>query len=396
MSKRSLSAVGFALFLGLVHSAPAADVRGVTKDKIVTGGWVAMSGPLAYPGLSMSNGYKAYFDYINDQGGIYGRKVEYIAYNDDFSPPKSVAAARKLVEKDQVFLFGQPMGTPTTLAALPVAKEFNVPIMNPGSGSPTLLKDNRLVFFCHINFFDQMNGMVDYLVKEKKLKKIAMFGAKGEIGEITRAGATARLKKYGLDLIAYDDASPDDIDVTAQFNKCRSAGAEAVIITATPKPASLMLQEMKKQNWNPVKFLYGPLTDQVPKMAKEAAVGVLVYHWLATVDSTLPGVVEFRKIMAKYAPKVEINEYTLDGFVGAKVTAEIFKRAGKDLTPDKFIAAAETLKDFDTGTGIKITLTPNDHSGSKYGAISLVKGPADPEWKSVKFDSITGWHAAAD
>lgn len=396
MSKRNLWVAACALLLGLATAALGADVRGVTKDKIITGGWVAMSGPLAYPGLSMSNGYKAYFDYINDQGGINGRKVDYIAYNDDFSPPKAVAAARKLVEKDDVFLFGQPMGTPTTLAALPVAKEFNVPIMNPGSGSTTLLKDNRLVFFCHINFFDQMNGMVDFLVKEKKVKKIAMFGAKGEIGEITRAGATARLKKYGLELVAYDDASPDDIDVSAQFNKCRSAGAEAVIITATPKPASLMLQEMKKQNWNPVKFLYGPLTDQVPKMAREAGVGTYVYHWLATVDSNLPGVVEFRKIMAKYAPKVEINEYALDGYVGAKVTAEILRRAGRDLTPEKFIATAETLRDFDTGTGIKITFTPNDHSGSKYGAISVVKGPADPDWKTVKFDSIMGWHAVTD
>jgi ABC-type branched-subunit amino acid transport system substrate-binding protein len=388
--------VGCTLLTSVAHFAVAAEVRGVTKDKIITGAWVAMSGPLAYPGLSMSNGYKAYFDYINDQGGVNGRKLEYIAYNDDFSPPKSVAAARKLVEKDQVFLFGQPMGTPTTLAALAAAKEFNVPIMNPGSGSPTLLKDNRLVFLCHINFFDQMNGMVDYLVQEKKVKKIAMFGAKGEIGEITRAGATARLKKYGLELVAYDDASPDDIDVTAQFNKCRSAGADAIIITATPKPASLMLQEMKKQNWNPVKFLYGPLTDQVPKMAKEAAVGSYVYHWLATVDSNLPGVVEFRKVMAKYAPKVETNEYTLDGYVGAKVTVEILKRAGKDLTPEKFITAAETLKDFDTGTGVKITFTPNNHSGSKYGAISLVKGPGDPEWKTAKFETIKGWHAVAD
>ncbi|MBI5442698.1 MAG: ABC transporter substrate-binding protein [Deltaproteobacteria bacterium] len=396
MSKRILPLVACALLLSAAQSVGAAEVRGVTKDKIVTGAWVAMSGPLAYPGLSISNGNKAYFDYINDQGGIHGRKIEYVAYNDDFSPPKSVAAARKLVERDEVFLFANPMGTPTTLAALPVAKEFNVPIMNPGSGSPTLLKDNRLVFFCHINFFDQMNGMVDYLVKEKKLKKIAMFGAKGEIGEITRAGAAARLKKHGLELVSYDDASPDDVDVTAQFNKFRSAGADAVIVTATPKPASLMLQEMKKQNWNPVKFLYGPLTDQVPKMAREAAVGAVVYHWLATVDSNLPGVVEFRKIMAKYAPKVEINEYTLDGFVGAKVTAEILKRAGRDLTPEKFIAAAETLKDFDTGTGIKITFTPNDHSGSKYGAISVVKGPADPEWKTVKFEPIVGWHAVAE
>ncbi len=396
MRKRVLFVSCLILSLALALASGFAQGRGVTKTKIVSGAWVAMSGPLAYPGVSESTGHKTYYDFINAQGGVHGRKLEYISYNDDYSPPKSVAIAKKLVEKDGVFYFAEPMGTGTTIAALPVAKEFKIPIVNPGSGSPVLLNDNNLVFLCRLNYIDHMRLMVDYLVRDKNLKKISLFGAKGEIGEITRQGAVERLKKYGLDLVAYDDASPDDVDVTAQFNKFRSSGAEAVMISATPKPASLLLQEMKKQNWGPIAFLYGAITDQVPKMAKEASIGVLVLHWIPTLDSTLPGVDEHKKIMAKYAPKAEVNEYTLIGYVGGKVAVEILKRTGKDPTVEKFIKAAETLKDFDTGTGIKITFTPTDHSGSKWGAISMVKGPGDPDWKTLKLEKVTGWMEVKD
>jgi len=387
---RRIEGMGAILFLFLTFTPASAQVRGVTKDRIIAGAWVAMSGALAYPAVSESTGHKTYYDFANDQGGVYGRKIEYIAYNDDYSPPKSVAVAKKLVEKDRVFYFAEPFGTPNTLAALPVAKEYNVPIINP-SASPTLLKGNNLVFLCKLNYYDHMRLMVDYLVRDKKLKRIALFGAKGEIGEITREGAVDRLKKYGLQLAAYDDASPDDLDVTAQFNKFRSVKADAVMISANPKPASLMLQEMKKQDWQPITFLYGALSDQVPKMAKEAAVGVFLLHWIPTVDGTMPGVQEHKKIMEKYAPKSEVNEYSLMGYVSARVAVEILKRAGGDLTVEKFIKAAETLNDFDTGTGIKITFTPTDHSGSKWGAISIVKGPGDADWKTLKLEKATGW-----
>ena len=391
MGKRVVFVPFITLCLVLVFVPAFGQVRGITKNKILTGAWVAMSGPLAYPGVSESTGHRTYYDFINSQGGINGRKLEYTSYNDDYSPPKSVAIAKKLIEKDHVFLFAEPMGTGPTIACLPIIKEFNVPTVNPGTGVPSVVKDNNLVFLCRINYIDQMRLMVDYLVGDRKLKKIALFGAKGEIGEITKQGAVEGLKKYGLELLAYDDASADDVDVTAQFNKFRSAGAEAVMISATPKPASLMLQQMKTENWQPVTFLYGAITDQVPKMAKEASIGVLVLHWIPTLDSGFPGVEEHKKIMAKFAPKSEVNEYTLIGYVGGKVAVEILKRTGKDVTVEKFINAANTLRDFDTGTGIKITFTPTDHSGSKYGAISLVKGPGDPDWKTLKLEKVTSW-----
>jgi ABC-type branched-subunit amino acid transport system substrate-binding protein len=214
---------------------------------------------------------------------------------------------------------------------------------------------------------------VDYLVKEKGLKKIALFGAKGEIGQVTREGTVERLKKDGLEIAAYDEATPTDVDVSAQFNKIRGAGSEAVIISATPKPATLMLQEMQKTNWKPPTILYGPITDQVPGMAKEAAEGILCIQMYPPPESNLPEIQKHREIMKKYVNK-EINTYSIWGYINVKIVTEILKRLGNNVTTENFIKEAEKLRNWDTGLGLKITFTSKSHDGSKMAYLTMVKG----------------------
>jgi ABC-type branched-subunit amino acid transport system substrate-binding protein len=362
--------------------------RGVTKDKIVTGAWIAMSGALAYPGTSFMYSTEAYFKYINDQGGINGRKLEYIAYNDDYEPPKSVAAAKKLLEKDQVFMFVTPMGTGTTAAVKPIAEETKTIIFGPGTGSTIFTKPyNPLFFLTIINYYDQMYLVVDYLVKERGIKKIALFGAKGEIGQVTREGIVERLRKHGLEIAAYDEASPADVDVSAQFNKIRGVGPEAVVISATPKPATLMLNEMQKANWKPVTFLYGAITDQVPGMAKEAAEGAICIQMYPPPESNLPEIQRHREIMKKYVNK-DINTYTIWGYINAKIVVEVLKRLGNNITTESFTKEAEKLRNWDTGLGLKITFTSTNHDGSKMAYFSIVKGG--------KLEKLTDWMEVKD
>jgi len=386
--KNGIIIVMVSLFLISVTAMGYGQQRGVTKDKILTGAWIAMSGALAYPGTSFMYATESYFKYINDQGGINGRKLEYIAYNDDFEPAESVAAAKKLLEKDQVFMFVTPMGTGTTAAVRPIAEESKTVIFGPGSGSPLFTKPyNPLFFLTIINYHDQMALAVDYLVKKRGLKKIALFGAEGEIGQVTREGATDRLKKYGLNLAAYDEARPTDVDVSAQFNKIRSAGPEAVIISATPKPATLMLQEMEKNNWKPVALLYGTISDQVPGMAKGAAEGVIATEMYPPPESNLPEIQKHREIMKKYVNK-EINTYTIWGYINAKIVVEVLKRLGNNITTESFIKEAEKLRNWDTGLGLKITFTPTNHDGSKMAYFSIVKGG--------KLENFTDWMEVKD
>jgi branched-chain amino acid transport system substrate-binding protein len=348
--------------------------RGVTKDKIIAGGWNAMSGALAYPGTSFFNSTEAYFKYINDRGGVNGRKLEYIAYNDDYEPPKSVAAATKLLDKDQVFLFLSPFGTGTTAAVRPIAEETRTIIFAPGTGSPMFVKPyNPLFFLVYLNYYNQMYLAVDYLVKEKGLKRIALFGAKGEIGQVTYEGTVERLKRYGLQISAYDEAGPGDVDVSAQFNKLRGAQADAVIVTATPKPASLMLREMEIKSWKPVTLLYGVITDQVPGMAKEAAEGVICLQMYPPTDSDMPEIQKHREIMKKYVNK-DINAYSTMGYINAKLFVEIVRRLGNSITTENFIKEAEKIRNWDTGLGIKISFTPTSHDGVKMAYLTIVKG----------------------
>ncbi len=376
MKTRSWTVISWVVVILLISTAGTgySQQRGVTKDKIVTGAWIAMSGALAYPGTSFMNSTESYFKYINDQGGINGRKLEYIAYNDDYEPPKSVAAAKKLLEKDHAFMFITPMGTGTTAAVRPIAEETKTIIFGPGTASPMFtIPYNPLFYLTVINIYDQMYLVVDYLVKERGVKKIALFGAKGEIGQMTREGTVERLKKYGLDIATYDEAGPTDVDVSAQFNKIRAAGADAVIISATPKPASLMLLEMQKNNWKPLTVLYGTITDQVPAMAKEAAEGVLCVQMYPPPESNLPEIQKHRDIMKKYLNK-DINTYTIWGYINAKIVVEVLKRLGNNITTESFIRESEKLRNWDTGLGLKITFTPTSHDGSRMAYFSIVKG----------------------
>jgi branched-chain amino acid transport system substrate-binding protein len=365
-----------------------AQQRGVTKDKIVTGAWICMTGAVAYPGTSFMYATESYFKYTNDQGGINGRKLEYIAYNDDFEPTKSVAVAKKLLEKDQVFMFITPMGTPTTAAVRPIATEANTIIFGPGTGSSLFTKPyNPLFFLTVVNYYDQMYLIVDYLVKERGLKKIALFGARGEIGQVTREGVEDRLKTYGLKIAAYEEASPTDVDVSAQFNKMRSAGAEAVIISAIMRQAAYMLQEMHKNNWKPTTVLYGALTDQVPGLAKEAAEGVICLQMYPPPETNLPEIQKLQEIMKKYVNK-EVNTYTIWGYINAKLTVEILKRLGNNITTENFIKEAERIRNWDTGLGLKITFTPTSHDGSKMAYFTIVK--------DGKLEKIKDWMVIKD
>lgn len=389
MKKKSgIVIVMVSLFLIAMTATGYCQQRGITKDKIITGAYIAMTGALAYPGTSYMYATDSYFKYINDQGGINGRKLEYIAYNDDFEAAKSVAVAKKLLEKDQVFMFITPMGTPTTAAVKPIADESKAIVFGPGTGSTMFTKPfDPLFFLTIINYDSQMALAVDYFVKKRGFKKIALFGAEGEIGQVTREGATKRLKKYGLTLTAYDEGRPTDVDVSAQFNKIRSSGPQAVIITATPKPATLMLQQMQENNWKPTSMLYAPISDQVPGMAKGAAEGVIAMEMYPTPDSKLPEIQKYREIMKKYENK-EINSYNIGGYVNAKFVVEVLKRLGNNITTESFIKEAETFRNWDSGTGLKLTFTPTDHDGCKMAYFTIVKGG--------KLEKLTDWMEVAD
>src|SRR5207302_6415878 len=140
----------------------AAAENGVTKDKIVLGQSVALTGPAAQLGIQMRNGARAYLDYVNTQGGVHGRKIELITLDDGYEPARSLPNTRKLIEEHKVFALIGYVGTPTSVPAIPVFTEAKVPFFGPFSGAEALrVPFNRYIFHVRASYYDETDKIVE-------------------------------------------------------------------------------------------------------------------------------------------------------------------------------------------------------------------------------------------
>jgi ABC-type branched-subunit amino acid transport system substrate-binding protein len=388
MKKEGVCFMGIiALFSLLLLVAPAVSSgeRGVTDSGIKVGAWHDLSGNLTYYSTSIMNGAGFYFKQVNESGGVNGRKIEYVVYDDGFEPQRSLAAAKRLVAQDGVFAFVAPMGTPTTAAVIPYAVENKVPIFGPGLSSHDFTRPvNPYVYLTAITYYDQMSIGIDFLVKNRGKKKVALFSAGGEIGASCEAGASNRLKKYGLKIVTHQEAPRDAVDVSAQANKIRLDGADAVIIATQPKPADLLILECKKMGYKPDILLYSVLAEPAALQLKDEDLeGVFGIQPFPAYTGREPGVVEYNNLLQKYGNNLKSNMFSFWGFITGKTFVEIVRRMGKDVTVDRFIKTAESLKNFDTGTGINISFGPDNHEGARMAYVVVAK--------QGKFIKISDW-----
>src|SRR5437879_8766209 len=167
--------VTFVAFLVALSAPVFAQAPGVTSKTILVGQSAAFSGPAAQLGIQMNIGTKAYLDYINAQGGVYGRKIALKTRDDRYDANLCIDATKKLIEEDKVFALISYVGTPTTGAALPILSEAKVPLVGPFTGAELLRTPvNRYVFNVRASYYDETEKIVEQLVSTGN-KKIAVF-----------------------------------------------------------------------------------------------------------------------------------------------------------------------------------------------------------------------------
>jgi branched-chain amino acid transport system substrate-binding protein len=151
-----LKIVRFAAALTVICSQHAVAETGVIKDAILLGQSVALTGAAAQLGIQMRNGMKAYFDYVNEHGGVHGRKIELITLDDGYEPTRTVPNTKKLIEERKVFALIGYVGTPTSVPAVPVFTEAKVPFIGPFTGAESLrVPFNRYIFHIRASYFDE-------------------------------------------------------------------------------------------------------------------------------------------------------------------------------------------------------------------------------------------------
>ncbi len=371
--------------LTVASAPPAAAQQGVTDTEIVLGCSNSFSGPLAFTGEQATRfGVDLYFRAINDGGGINGRKVRTVYYDDGYKPQDAAANTKKLVEQDKIFAVIAPQGTPPVVATLDYLEENKVPLLFPFQGSP-ITRGKKYVFSGMTLYDRQSRMMIDYLVGERKYRTFAALYQDDEYGKAFLTAFEKDLGRHRLKLAATEPVKRGATDVSAQIAKLHAAKPQVTFLVLTPGPGAQALKERQKIGWtDTVMVSSGPLTDErYLALAADASEGVEgLSLWPDPVTSDLTGVRQYREAMQRHFPKNEPNRYSLSGYFAAMLFAEGAKRAGKSLTRDSLIAGLESLKGWESGILPPITIGP-DHETQKQGFWVKVE--------QTHFKALTDW-----
>ena len=395
ISKLSVLGIILLLFFMVTGNSVYAEV-GVTDTSVLVGCSNSFSGPLVYPGTQLvNNGLEGYFGFINDQGGVNGRKILTQYYDDGYKPQNAVANTKRLVEQDKVFAILSSQGTPPVGATIKYLTQNKVPLLFPFYGDVT--PGEKYIFNSFTRYPTQVELVVTWLVKVKGFKKIGILYQDDSYGYTFRDPGQKALNKFGLKWAAAESYKRGATDLSAQVAKLRNAQLDACLLVATPPPGAAFLKEAHKQGWTETKIISsGPLTDE-KYINLSGGVGEGIWGlslWPDPVNSTDPAVVEYREIMEKYGKDRDKtpNRYSLFGYFYAKLFVEGLKRAGQDLTRESYIAALEGIKDWENGMIPPVSFSATNHIAQDSGfMVEVQKGVFRPisSWITLKGGVLT-------
>ena len=360
-----------AVALAGVFSAAQAEI-GVTGDEILLGQSTALSGPLAELGKDLSVSSKAYFDYINQQGGVHGRKIRLITLDDAYDTTKAVANAKSLIEKDMVFALFNLFGTPANTALMPTFTQFGIPSIAPYTGSQAVRAPlNRFVFNVRASYADETEKIIEHL-GIRGISKIAVVyqnNAFGIDGLSSVEGALARRK---LKLHSSASIENDASNAGAAAKTIADTSPQAVVMITAGKPSVEFIKLYKKLSTTGQFFTLSVMGTQtsVNALGKEG-IGLVVSQVAPFPFSATSGIVrEYQQIMTRMGVK-NWSFISMEGFLNAKVTVEGLRRAGRDLTRERFLSAMESIGkvDFD---GYQVNFSKSNHLGSQYVDLTVI------------------------
>jgi branched-chain amino acid transport system substrate-binding protein len=358
-------------------TAASAQTRGVTATEVTFGMHTDLSGVAATYGVSSSNAVKMRFDEINDSGGINGRKIKVIIEDTAYQVPKAVQACNKLINRDKVFAFVAPLGTPMNNACFKDQFAVGVPNLFPLSAARSMYEPyERLKFYGAASYVDQVRSGIDYFVKTKGKKAVCVMYQDTDFGKEVLEGAEQQTKKLGIKVVETTAHKPTDQDFTAPIGKLRSAGCDLIVMGTIVRDSIVPYTTARKAGWNDVDFLG---SAAVYDLVVGAAQGMEGFYGMGLTEMPYvdSGVASVKKFVEDYKKKfnVDPNIGAVYGYVAADLTVQGLKNAGKDLTLDSFIKGMEAIKGYkDIFNGPQVSFGPNIRQGANSSFLAQVKG----------------------
>lgn len=364
------AAAGFAL--AVLTVAPSQAETGVTKDSIKIGMYAPMTGGASIFGR-YTIGVLAYYNMINAQGGVNGRKIDVVLEDSACNPATTVAATKRLVSQEGVFALHAGVCTGDTMAVKKDMEREKIPFMNLGAAGSTLTDPLAPNLFSPLpNTTVVGQTLVNFAMSRPNTKRLVIISHPDDWGKSQYDPAVKLLKeKYHLDFVESVTMERGATDLTPQILKLRAAKPDVVVSFLYPTETAIFVRAAHKYGLDaPLLGCFGaPYEDTVRRVDEPAATkNLYIFHALGgSADG--PEMKKWVDMVKKYGkPDKTIGDYDLSGIGGAQVIVEALKKAGPDLTREKFITALNSIKDFDTGLlSAPISFSPDDHAGVKSG-----------------------------
>jgi branched-chain amino acid transport system substrate-binding protein len=391
MEKKTLAFIGLLTLLMFFIIPPvfAQKVRGVTDTEILIGQWGPQTGPAAAWG-SVARGTDLLVKIINEEGGIHGRKFKYFLRDDSYQPAKTKAIAKEFVEQIGVFAVVGGVGVATGMTARDYLMENKVPWAGPVTGVYEWITPiQKYLFAVYPLYDDEAFNLTGYLYEKLGFKKIAMFFQNDDYGKQGVMGVERYLLKHKIKLVEKVSAEVTDRDLSTHALKLKNSGAEAVIMWTMPTHGALILAETAKIGFKPQWATSNTLSDSALMMqiTKGLWVGMINSFFGELPDSNHPLMVKYREWHKKLVPQERWGVFYYAGIIFAEPFFEGVRRAGKNLTPETWISAMETLKNWQ-GIGPPITYNKPNHPMDRQGGKHVFYGKVKPDGNIEK---LTDW-----
>lgn len=394
-SRRLAVAAMVAVFAGAVacttttgSSGNANDTVGVTSNSITIGTSMGLTGATAAEATAALHGAQAYFDYVNDHGGVNGRKINLTALDDGFSPAQTVTNVRRLVQQDNVFSLFYLWGLNNTIAALPFVKQTGVPLVGPQA--PTSAVTDPVipnVFLMEPTFNDEAAICAKQLADSSSVHKLGILYENDPIGQDALKGvqdAQSRISKPVADKVAFTTGTPS---FTGQIVDLRQQGVDGLIIFGTNPDIVNIAKGIGLENWHPElcgsSNVFDPTFLNISGKELEGLTGSLGQY---LPESSEPGVVTYRNQLHQYFPSENATVFGVQAYGEAVVLVHALQSLGNNPTRSGLINALNSLNNYNSDTIFPVSFTKDNHDGvSKYRMVQIVNG--QPQFTSDFLDT---------
>ncbi len=358
--------------------ALAQDAPGVTRDTIKIGMFGPLTGSAAVFGKAMFGAEALYRD-INDRGGIHGRKIEVVREDSACDPAKGIAAVKKLIAQDQVFMIHGGLCSGVVLSVKPEIVKSGIPFMVLGAASYKISAPTEANVFHPVATTATVGrAMIDFAMSKPGTKKIAVVSHSDDWGKSNRDPAVEHLKAaYNLESVADLTMERGSTDATPQVLKLRASGAEFVLAMLYPAETVIFLRDAYKYGVKtPTLGTQGvSLEDTRSRVGNPAAVDNFYVFYPFAAPTDAPAMEKWRTLIVKYFPNERIENFSFLGMGGALAVVEALQKAGPQPTREKVIAALNSIRGLETGVlSAPITFTPQEHAGVEGGAMVTYVG----------------------